>query len=185
MFNTSNITNNQNDSIVLCRQAIQRGLGQSIAYHSTRFDIHKPYRLFTAHPDVPGGLGVVLPGTEIRAGTPMLAAIALDDATSQMSTHEPVLRCGKVDDTGSVHRVVITFGIEGYVITTHGAYNLHTWSPVRMDQIRLGSIGNDRTSAGGNIDVGRIGAGEAITVRITTVSIREPQVGDTDHGLFR
>ena len=174
---------NQNDSIVLCKQAVQRGLGQSLAFHSTRFDIHRPYRLFTAHPDVPGGLGVVLPGMDIRCGSPMISAIAVDDTASPMASQEPVLRCAKVEDVGSVYRVVITCGMEGYVLLTHGAYNLHTWSPVRLDQIRLGSVG----SGGGSADSGggrSTPIGDAITVRITIVSLREPQVGNTVHCVF-
>lgn len=178
MFNTSNGTNNQNDSIVLSRQAVQRGLGQSLAFHTTRFDVHRPYRLFTTHPDIAGGLGVILPGTKVRVDTPMLAAIAVGDIPSSLSSVEPVVRYGKADDTGCVHRVVITTGLDGYVITSHGAYNLHTWSPVRMDQIRLTSTVTDSATAvpneGGG---GRMGT-DAITVRITTVSLREPQVGN-------
>lgn len=126
------------------------------------------------HPDIVGGLGVILPGMEVRAGTPMLAAIAICDNAASLTSNEPVLRYGKADDTGTVHRVVITAGLEGYVITAHGAYNLHTWAPVRMDQIRLGSAVTDRTVAAP--DSGRMGI-DAITVRITTVSVRQPQVG--------
>lgn len=57
---------NQNDSIVLNQQAIERGLGSSLSYHTTRFDIHHPYRLFCGHPDIPGGMGVVQPGLSVR-----------------------------------------------------------------------------------------------------------------------
>ena len=184
MLNNSNDTNNQNDSIVLCKQAVQRGLGQSLAFHSTRFDIHRPYRLFTAHPDIPGGLGVVLPGTNIRIESPMISAIAVDDSASPMATQEPVLRCAKTEDVGSVYRVVITCGMEGYVLLTHGAYNLHTWSPVRLDQIRLGSVGSVN-NGGGSDNAGRAPIGDAITVRITVVSLREPQVGATVPRVFR
>jgi hypothetical protein len=96
-----------------------------------------------------------------------------------MASQEPVLRCAKVEDVGTVYRVVITCGMEGYVLLTYGAYNLHTWSPVRLDQIRLGSVCNvDKPGNGGSDNAtGRIA--DAITVRITIVSLREPQVGNT------
>ena len=75
----------QNDSIVLSEQAVQRGLGSarvflsntlslSLSYHTTRFDIHYPFRLYASHPDIPGGLGVVLPGHAVQPGSALLAA---------------------------------------------------------------------------------------------------------------
>lgn len=210
---------NQNDSIVLSRQSVQRGLGLSLAYHTRRFDIHPPCVLHVGHPDIPGGLGVVLPGQVVRVGTPMLAALAGPDsrnnhpnapivasaalsnatasspppstppsaspppsscASSSSSTDAsaaggsaaadtaaatltPTVRCAMVDDVGVVQRVVITSGHdEGYVIVATGAYNLQTWNPVRMEHIRIPK-GNPSQS---------------VTVRITTVSLREPRVGD-------
>ena len=101
---------NQNDSIVLNKQSVERGLGCSLSYHTTRFDIHHPYRLFLGHPDIPGGLGVVLPGHTVHPGRPLLAA-HIPVGTSGESTHEaeqdPLLRCAKADDSGIVHKVVI------------------------------------------------------------------------------
>ena len=155
---------NQNDSVALSRQAVERGLGMSLAYHTTRFDVHSPYRLFGAYPDIPGGLGIVLPGHAVRPGAPMLAAYvpppceAMD--TTPVVVEAPILRMAKADDTGLVHRVVVTSAGEGYVIATHGCYNLHTWSAVRQEHIRIGR------------------GTEPITVRITTVALRDPRVGD-------
>lgn len=70
---------NQNDSVVLNLQSIQRGVGANLAFHTTRFDIHPPYCLH-AHPDIAGGLGVVTPGTVIQTGSLMLAARADEPA---------------------------------------------------------------------------------------------------------
>ena len=69
-----------------------------------------------------------------------------------------------VDDTGIVYRVILTCGSEGYVLTTSGSYNLHTWSPVRLDHVRIGHTSQQQQ--------------EPITIRITTVSLREPRIGD-------
>lgn len=155
---------NQNDSIVLSRQSVERGLGMSLSYHTTRFDVHTPYRLYSTHPDIPGGLGIVLPGHAVRPGSAMLAAHVPPAAGSMDSTpvtvEAPIVRTAKADDTGLVHRVVVTCGSEGYVMATHGCYNLHSWSAVRQEHIRIGR-GTD-----------------PITVRITVVALREPRVGD-------
>lgn len=120
---------NQNDSIVLSRQAVQRGLGLSLFFNNTmRFDVHTPYRLFADHPDIPGGLGFVLPGHTVSPGSPVLAVIAHRDSTGT-ANEAPILRTAKGDSVGIVHRVVITLGnSEGYVITPSGCYNLHTFS---------------------------------------------------------
>jgi DNA-directed RNA polymerase beta subunit len=80
--------------------------------------------------------------------------------TTPVVVEAPILRMAKADDTGLVHRVVVTSAGEGYVIATHGCYNLHTWSAVRQEHIRIGR------------------GTEPITVRITTVALREPRVGD-------
>ena len=66
-----------------------------------------------------------------------------------------------MEDVGIVHKVVITRGNEGYVLTSAGSYNLHTWSPIRHEHIRLLKATN-----------------EPITVKITTVGLREPRTGD-------
>ena len=88
-----------------------------------------------------------------------------------------VVRYAKSDDVGVVSRVTITSGLEGYVLMGHEmkvvspamklrssfmAYSIHNWAPIRFEHIRP----NDYRSQ------------EAITVKITTVSLREPQVGD-------
>ena len=65
--------NNQNDSIVLNAQSLQRGMGANMAFHTTRFDVHSPYRLHP-HAAILGGLGVILPGAVVQPGTLMLAA---------------------------------------------------------------------------------------------------------------
>lgn len=156
---------NQNDSIVLNQNAVQRGLGCSLSYHTTRFDIHHPYRLFTGHPDIPGGLGVVLPGHPVHLNSPLLAAHVPLQTGAELdpnANHETMLRCAKNDDIGIVHRVVITSGSnEGFVVSANGSYNLHTWTPVKQEHMRFRETGND-----------------PITVRITTVSLREPRIGD-------
>ena len=41
-------------------------------FHTTRFDIHYPFCLFP-HADIPGGLGVVAPGTPVHLGTILLS----------------------------------------------------------------------------------------------------------------
>lgn len=112
------MTNNQNDSIVISEQAVQRGLGLSLSYHTRRFDVqrcipdwyirnatpHPPYRLFTMHPDIPGGLGVLLPGSAVRNGSPMLAAHIPSTTTSTSNTGgDPILRCALADDVGLVN----------------------------------------------------------------------------------
>lgn len=76
----------------------------------------------------------------------------------------PDLRHAKADDVGIVHRVVVTWGSEGhgYVLTHHSNYNLFTWSPVRPEHIRIEAPC----------------PAESLTIRITTVSLREPRVGD-------
>ena len=114
--NTSTATNNQNDSIVLNKQSVERGLGCSLSYHTTRFDIHHPYRLFLGHPDIPGGLGVVLPGHTVHPGRPLLAAHippASNGEPAREGEQDPLLRCAKADDSGIVHKVVITSGNQG------------------------------------------------------------------------
>ena len=155
---------NQNDSIVLNQNSVQRGLGCSLSYHTTRFDIHHPYRLFTGHPDIHGGLGVVMPGQSVTPGCALLAAQVpqqSNDTGAEVPEQEPMVRCAKQDDIGVVHRVVITSGNEGYVLSTNGYYNLHSWSPVKQEHVRLSNTTTD-----------------PITVRITTVSLREPRIGD-------
>lgn len=68
---------------------------------------------------------------------------------------------------GVVHRVILTTGHdEGYVIVGTGAYNLHTWAPVRLEHVRVLGAGTGNHPA------------QPITIRITTVSLREPRVGD-------
>ena len=86
----------------------------------------------------------------------------------------------KPDDIGIVHKVVITSGSgfvlyfgqkqndpgfcnEGFVLMSNGCYNLHSWSPVRQEHVRLSRASTST---------------EPITVRVTTVSLREPRVGD-------
>lgn len=222
----------QNDSVVLSRQTVQRGLGMSLAYHTRRFDVHPPCRLYAGHPDIPGGLGVVLPpvfvrfqffgrvcmrtkppaGHPVRLGGALLAAVTpsgggggggnggnggggvacasstvseADGAVSSAgggvvaivggdtvaagaaASEVPTVRLAMADDVGIVHRIVLTTGHdEGYVIVGTGAYNLHTWAPVRLEHVRvLGTAGNNHPP-------------QPITIRITTVSLREPRVGD-------
>lgn len=154
---------NQNDSIALNQQSVERGLGLSLSYHTRRFDVHPPYRLFTGHPDVPGGLGVVLPGKALRPGSAMLA-VYVPDTDAEAA---PILRQAMADDTGLVHRVVITTGGQGYVIGSQGSYDLHSWNPIRLEHVRIGRQGPMHDAP---LD--------PITIRITTVSLREPRVGD-------
>jgi hypothetical protein len=71
---------------------------------------HPPYRLFTGHPDVPGGLGVLLPGSVVRSGAAMLAAHVPPGAGTEGA--EPILRCALGDDVGLVTRVILTSGNE-------------------------------------------------------------------------
>lgn len=106
---------NQNDSIVLSEQAVQRGLGSSLSYHTTRFDIHHPYRLFTGYADIPGGMGVVQPGHAVHPGSAVLAAHVPESVAGESSETacEPLIRMAKADDVGIVHKVVITSGNEG------------------------------------------------------------------------
>lgn len=152
---------NQNDSIVLNRQSVERGLGMSLSYHTRRFDVHPPYRLCgNVHPDVTGELGVVLPGVAIRPGSVMIAAATLDAGGAQ----PPMLRQAMADDSGMVFRVILTCGSEGYVLTMSGCYNLHSWSPVRLEHVRIGHTTQQLQ--------------EPITIRITTVALREPRIGD-------
>ena len=73
--------NNQNDSIVLNAQSLQRGIGANLSFHTTRFDIHAPYRLFP-HPNIPGDMGVVLPGAVIQPGALMIAARVDENAAA-------------------------------------------------------------------------------------------------------
>ena len=63
-----------NDSVVLNRHAIQRGLGTSLSFHTRRFDVHPPCKLFASHPSIPGGLGVVIPGHAVHVNSVILAA---------------------------------------------------------------------------------------------------------------
>ena len=84
-----------------------------------------------------------------------------------------VLRCARSEDVGIVHRVVITMGGEGYLLMNHGTYNLSTWAPVKNSVLlrRLYNTPGDPVS---------------VTVRITTVALRETRVGDkfaSRHGL--
>lgn len=159
-------TNDQNDSVVLNRQSVQRGLGMSLAYHTSRFDVHHPFRMCIDHPDIPGSMGFTPPGHSVRLGAPMMASTE----NTEGACVSPEVRHAKLDDVGIVHRVVITCGAEGYVLTNHNCYNLSTWSPVRPEHMRFGS--------------GRASAplaptpNESITIRITTVGLREPRVGD-------
>lgn len=182
--------NNQNDSVLLSRHAVQRGLGMNVSFHTTRFDIHAPFRLCTNHPDVPGGIGVLLPGQCVRNGTALLVAIntggseggvhmstdgVFDDGCCSSTeicssvngvcdtqNKDFVIRYAKADDIGIVYRVNIVFGTEGYSITSTGCTNLQSGALVRLEHIRTGP------------SRGR----EPVTVRITTVSLREPRVGD-------
>lgn len=175
--------NNQNDSVVLSRQAVQRGLGMNLSYHTTRFDVHSPYRLCPNHPDVPGGLGVRLPGQMVLQGTPLLVAVSqrneresessgivindevvssIVERQSESSDETYIVRHAKVDDIGIINRVSLVFGSEGYVISSSGCFNLHTGAAVRLEHIRTSPLRSN----------------SPITVRITTISLREPQVGD-------
>lgn len=121
-------------------------------------------------------------------GTIMLAAatmvpnstaggVVTDTASSVDQNAGQVLRYAKLDDVGIVYRVIITIGTEGYVLMSQGTgpglatvkrepggrcYNLHTWSTVKPEHVR---INNGRST-------------DVVTVRITTVALREPQVGD-------
>ena len=47
------------------------------------------------------------------------------------------------------------------MLASNGCYNLHSWSPVRQEHVRLNRNSTD-----------------PITIRITTVSLREPRIGD-------
>ena len=113
---------NQNDSIVLNKQSVERGLGCSLSYHTTRFDIHHPYRLFLGHPDIPGGLGVVLPGHTVHPGRPLLAAhIPVGTGGEPTNEADPLLRCAKGDDIQDVFVDVLSvfFSFKN-VLTTVG-----------------------------------------------------------------
>lgn len=202
--------------------------------HTTRFDIHYPYRLY-AHPLIPGALGVVLPGTTIHVGKLMVAAQSINPApsssiaenlgaassssssssttstrTSVTSSHHVtaeegscMLRMARPEDVGVVHRVVVSNGNEGIVYTSsQRAYSLHNWALVRgAISVPIPAPGSGaavfiRTApphpkgmhlhsvkrGGGNMKT----AGASVTVRITTVSLREVRVGDkfaSRHGL--
>ena len=105
-----------------------------------------------------------MPGQAVHPGCALLAAQVpqqSNDTGAEVPEQEPMVRCAKQDDIGVVHRVVITSGNEGYVLSTNGYYNLHSWSPVKQEHVRLSNTTND-----------------PITVRITTVSLREPRIGD-------
>ena len=138
----------------------------SLAYHTSRFDIHPPFALCSDHPDIPGGFGVVLPGRAVHVGTPVLAATQSRDGAAS-TVDAPLVRLAKADDVGIVHRVVLTTGNDGYVFMAHGCYKLRTWSPVKLEHVRIGS----RVGAAA-------GTADPVTIRITTVSLREPRVGD-------
>lgn len=108
---------NQNDSVVLRpasvrrrfrQHAVQRGLGLSLAYHTRRFDVHPPFRLCGGHASVPGGLGVLLPGSVVYPGQAMIVV-----HVPGASESEPVQRCANSDDAGIVHRVILSSGNEG------------------------------------------------------------------------
>jgi DNA-directed RNA polymerase beta subunit len=194
---------NQNDSVVLNRQSVQRGLGMSLSYHTERFDVHPPFRLCADHPEIPGSLGFVQPGHVVRLGSPMVAAIHAAHDSNHAAPYD--MRYAKADDVGIVHRVVVTCGNEGYVLTNHSAYNLFSLSPVRPEHIRIGSLQPPRTmmsssstaaaaaagsrsrsrassatsaAGGGGASPPPPAAPESVTIRITTVSLREPRVGD-------
>ena len=165
--------NNQNDSIVLNAQSLQRGIGANLAFHTTRFDVHAPYHL-SLHPDIPGPLGLVLPGAVIQPGTLMVAArreppaaesdgVAAMGGATEARPEEAISRAARLEDVGIVHRVVVTNGNDGYVITNHHSYSLATWAPIPLPVL-----------------VRRLTAGEggSPTMRITTVSLREVRVGD-------
>ena len=182
--------NNQNDSVLLSRHAVQRGLGLNVSFHTTRFDIHAPFRLYTNHPDVPGGIGVLLPGQSVRNGTALLVAMntggseggvhvstdgVVDDGccsntdisssvngVCDTQNKDFVIRFAKADDVGIVYRVTIVFGTEGYSITSTGCTNLQSGALVRLEHIRTGPLRGK----------------EPVTVRITTISLREPRVGN-------
>lgn len=120
----------------------------------------------------------------------MLAATKSRDGAAS-TVDAPLTRCAKIDDIGiapggvglvgwfvperrraPVHRVVVTTGSEGYVFMGHGCYNLRTWSPIKPEHIRLGVRCPVSASTGAPV------VADPITIRITTVSLREPRVGD-------
>ncbi len=95
---------------------------------TSRIDIHKPFRLCTDYPDIPGSLGFVVPGHTLRLGSPMVASTQNADGVTAM-TMAPDLRYAKIEDVGIVHRVVITCGIEGFVLTNHSCYSPGSLDP--------------------------------------------------------
>lgn len=188
-------------------------------YHTTRFDVHHPYRLFGGHPDIPGGLGVVLPGhaagpwhtrtrcvhpIPIHSGTILLATGRHLVPTAFCSWHKcpPTHRaqsppmtmplwCGKQspktsalctgwwslsETMGSIQSLPWWLD-EAYVLMANGCYNLHSWSPVRQEHIKIGKASGS-TEPGWWMRNQPPTLPKPITVRITTITMREPRVGD-------
>lgn len=52
--------------------------------------------------------------------------------------------------------------VRGFVLMQNACYNIHNWSSVRLEHIKLFSQRHT----------------EPVTIRITTVALREPRVGD-------
>lgn len=148
---------------------------------TARYDIHPPFRLCTTHPKI-GALGFVLPGTNIETGSPMVAAASPSRQDSANETLD--IRLAKTENSGVVHRVVLTCGNDGYILTGQGCHtpgmnnllyppgsspatNILTHTPIRPEHIRIAPIARAPPLQN-----------ESLTIRITTVSLREPRVGD-------
>ena len=113
------------------------------------------------------------PGHPVHPGGAVLAAHVPDGVAGEHP--EPLVRLAKSEDVGIVHKVVITSGNEGWpgnnaifiswyhVLMANGCYNLHSWSPVRLEHVRLSKAASST---------------DPITIRITTVTLREPRIGD-------
>ena len=163
-----------------------------------------------SHPDIPGTLGVVLPGTPVRIGTVLLAAASngnqdpgrpMGGVTSDcMSNNDNIGTPSNTPTaTGSIvlpsknaiqalaccqdtpRPMILELYTEsrspavrkikahpemclgpGFVLMQNACYNIRNWSSVRLEHIKLLSQRNT----------------EPVTVRITTVALREPRVGD-------
>lgn len=169
-------------------------MGANLSFHTSRFDIHQPYRLHP-HADIAGGLGIVLPGTPVQVGTLMLAACVDEPAGGApvaTGPHQPPPTGGggsnQSQGAATSHNNPANAGaVDGHILRCARAEDVGIVHRVvittQNDGFVLLGHHSHCLASGAPITPAaiqkRLAAGDptSLTIRITTAALREVRIG--------